>query len=113
MTSADYYFSPNSILKIEDLHQFHTAAYMFKFFSGVTDGKFLNALRTHSNLHQYSTRNNSNVVLPLFRKSKSQNSLEYVDIKTWNNLSSEICQIPSLKGFKGALKRSLLEKYEY
>ena len=106
------YFFCNKILKLKDIHTLHTCVYMFKTFHFNFDVNLHNSFRLHSDIHQYSTRNNNDLLLPRFTKSKSQNSIDYVGVSLWNGLHSDIKIRSSVSKFRETLKCILLEKYE-
>ena len=99
------YFLCNKILKLGDLHQFHTCVSMFKTFHYNFDVDLFSAFRSHSDTHQYSTRNSNSLLLPLFSKSKSQNSIDYVGSKLWNALPSTMKEPSSVLKYKTSLKK--------
>lgn len=105
------YFYRNKILKLHDLHRYQICLYTFKTINCGFDVSFLRSIIHHSDTHQYSTRNSNNFILPLFRKSKSQHSLDYVGVRFWNDLCPDIKRHTSLNRFKFSLKNYLLSKY--
>ena len=68
----------------------------------------INSFQTH---HSHETRavSNENLSLPLFLRTKCQNSFVYRGIQFWNSIPSELRNIPNdLNAFKKCLKRLLL-----
>ena len=68
-------------------------------------------LNTHSNTHNYSTRNCNNFVLPRYRLNHSQTSFHFQAVKIFNQLPIEIKQCNSSTSFKAKLKKYFLSLY--
>ena len=105
-------FFHNRILKLNDIHQLHTCIYMFKALYFGFDDCMLYSVKSHSDTHQYATRNNSNLLIPFFTRSKSQNSIDYVAVQYWNSLNTHLKQRSSVNRFKYKLREFLLNNYE-
>ena len=108
---TNLYFCTSKILKLSDLHKFHVCLYMFKTFKLDFDPSLLSVLNSHVNEHSHYTRNSTNLPIPLFSSSKSQNSIVYTGSKFWNSLPSYIVSSNSIHSFKCKLKLQLIESY--
>ena len=84
---------------------------MHKTIYSAYDHELLNELIRHNNLHQHLTRNSSNLVLPLYNRSSSQNSVNYTGVRIWNSLPNDISNEPNLNIFKRKLRNMLLSSY--
>ena len=104
-------FKLSNILKLYDLYVYHIGIRMFKAVNCEVDVNLYNNLVTHSQSHQHITRNRKKLILPFFRKSRSQSCVAYVGPKVWNLLSDPIIECTSLRTFKASLKVSLIETY--
>ena len=94
-------FLNSSILKLEDIHKFNLAAYMFK------SDNFEN----YTSSHTYSTRS-SNLLNPHYQRlSVTQHSLSYSGPSLWNTLPSTVKSSCSLLSFKSKLKHHLIQSY--
>ena len=93
-------FSRTKILRVEDIHKYLTAIYIYK-----NPSKYSNNLTAH----QYSTRH---VFLRAeFRRPNSiQRSMNHVGPRIWNSLPAELRSIQSLAIFKKTLKKYYLER---
>ena len=105
------YFISSNILKLKDLHIYNTCIYFYKSFYLNFDPSLLSSLNRHLNVHNHNTRFNSNIVLPQYLSSKSQNSISYVGSKLWNSLPDEITSSISIHVFKNKLKQILISSY--
>ena len=84
------YFKEMKILKLPDLYRENLVT---SFFNTVNKNSNLNisqVIEHDQNIHHYPTRNISNIHLPLFKKSHTQAGFLYQDIKTWNELPSDL-----------------------
>ena len=72
------------ILKLTDLYESQIPNHMFKCLN-------LNAniLPKHSDIHNYSTRNNK-FIAPKCNMRKSEMSIDFKSIKVWNKLPADI-----------------------
>ena len=55
-----------------------------------------NILPKHSNIHNYSTRNNNKFIAPKCNMRKSEMSINFKSIKVWNKLPADIRTSDSL-----------------
>ena len=105
------YFYANKVLKLEDLHRYHTSIYMYKTLHSGGDNNLLEHLQQHSDLHTYQTRGRNNLVIPKFNRAHSQSHLSYVCAKLWNDLPDHITECNSIYTFKRNLKNYLFSLY--
>lgn len=73
------------------------------------EGKFIK----NSDLHNYNTRNNTELVIPLHNSTLYEKSPNYIGIKCYNHLPAVIKDIQNIRQFKHELKKFLLEKSFY
>jgi len=105
------YFKSSNILKVEDLFLCRAAVYIHKTINSGHDNTFAAVLTRHSEIHPYQTRHRDKLLLPLFRKSKSQLSMYYTAIKFWNTLPSEICNLQSTRSFQLGVHNQFVNLY--
>ena len=104
-------FKHLGILKLPDLYRFRILIMMFKAIYFNTDVHFFNYLSCHSDLHLYSTRNCNNLIIPYYRRTKSQMCISYTGPKLWNALPTSLKNCTSLKVFKISLKKHIIDQY--
>ena len=105
------YFHQSKILKLQDLHKFNTCLYFYRVLNHNFDSSLLSDLNRHANVHSHNTRYNSNMLVPLYSHSKSQNCITYVGSKFWNGLTDDIRASNSIHIFKNKLKQMLISSY--
>ena len=94
------YFKQMEILKVHDLYKLRTLLYTFS-----------NNFFTQADVHDHNTRNRNNLVVPQYRRARTQSSIFYQGISLWNNLPSEVREIQSLNSFKSHVKSTLISYY--
>ena len=57
-------------------------------------------LPKHSDIHNYSTRNNNKFIAPKCNIRKSEMSINFKSIKVWNKLPVDIREVPTLYKLK-------------
>ena len=95
------YFKSMNFLKLEDLYKQRVLLYMYKY--DLTSNREPN--------HNYSTRNANNIVLPLFRRSKTQRTIFYQGIILWNNLPDDLKAKRTEYTFKFSVKTMYIATY--
>ena len=95
------YFKSLEILKLDDLHKLRLCTYMFKNRNAAS----------HADIHSHNTRNRNNLIIPRFRRTRSQSSWMYQGICMWNSLPEQTKDISSLNVFKNNIKRTILDSY--
>ena len=103
-------FKNSKILKISDLHSFQCLIYMYKalYLDGDSD---LEALSKNSDNHSHNTRNSFKLIVPYFKKAKSQQSILYIAVNLWNNLPIEIAANENIDSFKCKLRKYFIDAY--
>ena len=110
--NTDEYFMQSSLLKLEDVYSYLTCIYVYKALNGNSaEFNVFSSLDNLADRHGYGTRNNKNIVVPNFRKTKTQFSIEYCGVKLWNKLPEAIRSLSSLAEFKKSLKIYLTRNY--
>ena len=94
------------MLKLTDLYESQISKHMFKCL-------ILNAnlLPKHSDIHNYSTRNNNKFIAPKCNMRKSEMSINFISIKGWNKLLADIRTSDSLNVFMENLRNYFLSRY--
>ena len=105
-THTTEYFKNARILKPTDLYESQISKHMFKCLD-------LNAniLPRHSDIHNYSTRNNDKFIAPKYNMRKSKMSINFKSIKVWTKLPSDIPTSNSLNVFMDNLRNYFLSRY--
>ena len=103
----------SSILRLDDLFLYRTCLLVHRAVLNLNVPDFLSVITRQADLHDYSTRNRSNIVLPYFTKTKSQYSIQYNGINMYNGLPENIKQSPTVSEFKRHLLNHLIGGYDY
>lgn len=99
------------ILKLPELYSWYIANFMYRYTNGMLPRSLDNIFITHQSVHNYSTRNQSNMSVPLHRSSAAYNSQFHVGPITWNKLQNDLKNITTLSSFKRKLKSNLIATY--
>ena len=104
-------FDQLKTLKVNDIHTFQTAIFMYKYTYNQLPSMFLNLFTPNSNIHSYPTRRSSDYHLENPKIVLSQKSLKHHGPDVWNSLPDNLKQCKSVYSFKTHLKKYLLEHY--
>jgi hypothetical protein len=101
------------ILKIEDLHYYEIAKFMYKFNRLETPSAFKNYFTKTSNISNKSTRQTStnNLYIPRYRTNKLQRCIKYQGVKVWNSVPTELKNLALNYSFNRQLKEFLISSY--
>ena len=94
------FFKQMDVLKVHDLHKHRVLIHMYS-----------NDFLSQADVHDHNTRNRNNLVVPQYRRARTQSSIFYRGIALWNNLPSEMKDIQSLESFKGQIKSMYISSY--
>ena len=108
-TSA--HFKQLKILKFHDLYERQVAVIMHQSINRDMYHCISSRLILHSNVHSHATRNRNLYAVPRFAKAKSQKSLLYNCVSTWNRISQLFNHDLSLNSFKVKLTDYYLGQY--
>ena len=103
-------FEELKILKVEDLHAYHTQLFMYKVFLLNKYPEIKNSILNNQINHNYDTRTNT-LRLPYCRTLKGTQNLCYQLSKNWNLLPAAIKVKESLNSFKRECKLHHLNSY--
>lgn len=99
-----------SSLTIFDIVKFQISVFMYQFSKNLLPNSFVNYFSTYS--HSYSTRHNSNYVLPFYKLSLSQRNIRFLGPVTWNGIPVHIKNSSTVSSFKRHVKTYLLSGYD-
>lgn len=108
---TDECFKSMNLLKLPDLYSFLVTIYMYKTLYLNFDNELKSALQSHSDSHNYNTRNRDNFVLPKYSRSKSQFNIQFKAVELWNALPKNLHSNTSLGIFKKNLKQYYCNNY--
>ena len=94
------FFKQMNVLKVHDLYKLRALTFVF-----------CNDINTHSDIHNHRTRNMNDLVLPLYRRARTQSTIFYQCRLLWNNLPIDIRNTQSLGSFKNKVKFYYLSQY--
>ena len=116
-THSDYYSHTNPLfhqlktLKINDIHSFQTALFMYKYTSNILPQIFHNIFKYNANVHSYPTRRSSDFHLDNPKILLAHRSIRHHGPDVWNALPLCIKQCKSLYSFKAHTKKLFLAQY--
>ena len=94
-------FRNMKLLDLTNHYKFYIAIYMYKALNVPNfDNNLLNSITPFASLHGHATRHSDQLVMPRYRKAKSQGSVSYQSIKLWNGIPAEIKNVSTLNRFK-------------
>jgi len=96
-------FYRTGILKFKDIYRYFVGVDMY-LKQGSNSVEFLS--------HDYFTRNRSNPITPFHRLAQSQRSIDFQGPLIWNSIPIEIRASTNVDGFKGKLRKYLLDMYD-
>ena len=102
-------FTQLRILNIDNLFKLKTCNFLYKTIN--IDNFFPNLLDyicSHSGAHSYGTRNTLNITLPLFSRSRSQNSIYYIGCSLWNYVVESMKCSSNVGKFSKSYKKYLI-----
>ena len=94
------FFKQMKVLKVHDLYKLRALSFAF-----------CNDMNTLSDVHDHHTRNRNNLVLPLYRRARTQSTLFYRSRMLWNSLPIDLKNTQSLGSFKNKVKIYYLSSY--
>jgi hypothetical protein len=97
-------------LPVDKLLYFRDAVLMYKCVNNLAPDYLCNKLIKRSSIHNRSTRTCDSLQIPLFKTAAGQRTFAFRALHIWNNLEKNLKDSSSLKTFKAALKKDLLEK---
>ena len=104
-------FKAMSLLKINDLHRFYAAIYMFKIMKLSQCPTVKEGLNLRVPEHSYETRHRSLLIPPFPRVIPVRLGYEFQFLTIWNSLPDNLKSLTSLKCFKRALHCNFIESY--
>ena len=104
-------FKHARILKLPDLFKFQICSLIHSCHISPSSSNISSMIQGHMDIHSYQTKNSSNLVLPRFRRSRSQTSFLYQAVREYNALPANIKTNNSIFTFKKSLKSYYLNNY--
>ena len=86
-------------MKLTNGYEYQISKHMFKCLN-----INFNTLPKHSDVHNYSARNNNKFIAPKCNMGKSETSINFKSIKVWNKLPADIRTSDSLNVFMDNLR---------
>ena len=99
-----------NLLTVKSVYKLEVSKFMYKYYHNQLPLSFSNYFQPNSNIHKYSTR--QSYFLPRLNKKKSQKSIKYFGIKTWEGIPKEYKSIKSLRTFAKSCKEHLIKEQE-
>ena len=113
LSNTDPLFHQLKTLKIDDIHTFQTAIFMFKFSRNTLPTTFQTSFTYNSNVHDYATRRSSDIHLTNPKILLAHKTIRHHGPDVWNSLPENIKLCSSLYSFKAVMKSHLLSRYNH
>ena len=104
-------FKNRHTLKLEDIHTFQTAIFMFKYVNNLLPLSFQTFFTYNTTIHSYPTRQSRNFHLNNPKTLLAHKSIRHHGPDVWNSLPTNIKERTALHSFKVTTKKYLLSKY--
>ena len=104
-------FKQLRIMKLHDVNSYLIAMFMYKFYHEKLPEFFKDMFHYNSSIHNYNTRQNSDVHVPLVKSNLMKMSIRYAGAIIWNkiiHLTSYSCTIET---FKKKVKTLFIDNY--
>ena len=110
MQNVDHHFTALKILKVNQIHNWEVAKFIYQVDNDLVPQVFINLLPKIS--HNYNTRSREKMKwrLPAPKTELGKSSIKFAGVKLWATLSASLKQSASLKTFSETYKAELLEK---
>ena len=105
-------FKDRKTLKLEDIHTFQTAIFMFKYVTNMLPSPFQTFFNYNTNIHTYPTRHSSDFHLNNPRTLLAHKSIRHHGPDVWNSLPPTLKARTALHSFKITAKKYFLSKYK-
>ena len=102
------YFKNMKLLNITDQYKLNSS---IQFYKNLTINNINMTFIKNSHNHNYPTRSNDQISIPLYNRSKSQKSFKFMAVTIWNSIPPNIRESPNMLVFKRKLKNHLLSFY--
>ena len=102
------YFKNMKLLNITDQYKLNSS---IQFYKNLTINNINMTFLKNSHNHNYPTRSNDQISIPLYNRSKSQKSFKFMAVTIWNSVPPNIRESPNMLVFKRKLKNHLLSFY--
>ena len=107
-TSSKPLFKQYNILSIHDIFKLQIASFMYMYFNHQLPTLFSNLFTLNSNYHNYNTRHQSDIRIPLFKYKLCRQSINLYGPKLWHSIPPFIKASPTLQTFKRKFKDFLI-----
>ena len=104
-------FKEIKTLKVNDIHTYQTAIFMFKYSANLLPPSFQNFFIHNANIHSYPTRRSSDFHLNNPKTLKAHKSIRHHGPDIWNSLPETLKSRTSLYSFKTYAKKFILSQY--
>ena len=99
------------ILKINDINTFLIATFMHKHYNQEIPDIFGDMFTNNSTVHNYDTRQNSELHVPKVKSNLTKMTLRYAGVITWNKIIRNISFKCSIETFKKKIKDEIIGNY--
>ena len=104
-------FKELKTLKVNDIHRYQTAIFMFKHTANLLPPSFQNFFTHNTNIHSYPTRHSTDFHLNNPKTLKAHKSIRHHGPDIWNSLPETLKSRTSLYSFKAHAKNVILSQY--
>jgi hypothetical protein len=100
-------FANNSLLKINEINVYVLCDFIFKYYDGALPIVFNDFFTLNENVHQYATRQSTNISIPFCKLNCRKNSPKIRGANLWNNLPSIVKKSETNFVFKKLLREHI------
>ena len=104
-------FKQLTTLKINDLHTYQSAIFMYKYTNNMLPISFRNFFNYNSSVHSYPTRHSADIHLNNPKTLIAHKSIRHHGPDIWNSLPDSHKSRTSLFSFKATIKKYIIEQY--
>ena len=108
---TNQFFVDLKILKLPELHTWHTTKFMFKCINNALSRPLSNVFLPPKEVPIGTVQKRHDLSTAFHRSTTTQNSLFHLGPKIWNNLDIKIKNMTTLFSFKEILKSMLIQTY--
>ena len=98
------------LLNLPQMYNFAILIYMYKTINIPNfNYDLVNILQILDSQHNHLTRNRDLYIVPRYNKIKSKTSINYIGIKLYNDIPSNLKNLPTIGRYKNLVRTCLLE----
>ena len=104
-------FSNLNLLKLSDINSLQQCLFMYASSHSTLPTHLSNIFKLNYSIHNYSTRNSSDIHIPTHKTNYFQHNIRFTGPKLWNSLPPHVVNTASKRTFSNQLKKLLFIDY--